>query len=70
MINTHTNRIRWHSVPSRMGLKQKLTAVFSTLTLSGCEIAVDIFQAGVWVGVLLVVGVIAVIGWLFSRAKG
>jgi hypothetical protein len=53
-----------------MGLKQKLTAVFSTLTLSGCEIAGDIFQAGVWVGALLVVGVIAVIGWLFSRAKG
>jgi hypothetical protein len=48
---------------------QKLTAVFSAVALSGCEIAGDIFQAGVWVGVLLVVGIIALVIWMVSKAK-
>ena len=47
-----------------------IVAVFPVLGLSGCEILGDIFQAGVWVGVILVVGVIALIAWLVSRAKG
>ena len=47
-----------------------LAAVFSALVLSGCEIVGDIFQAGVWVGGLLVVGVIALIIWMVSRARG
>ena len=36
--------------------------------LSGCELAGDIFKAGVWVGVLLVLGVIGGVIWLVSRA--
>ena len=47
-----------------------IIAVFPLLGLSGCEILGDIFQAGVWVGVILVVGVIALIAWLVLRAKG
>jgi hypothetical protein len=39
-----------------------------TPALSGCEIAGDIFKAGVWVGVILVLGVIGIIVWLFNRA--
>jgi hypothetical protein len=46
-----------------------LTAVVPILGLSGCEIVGDIFQAGVWVGVLLVVGVIALIIWMVSGRK-
>ena len=37
--------------------------------LSGCELAGDIFQAGVLVGVLVVVGLIALAAWMFNRAK-
>ena len=47
-----------------------LLAVVSKLGLSGCEIIGDIFQAGVWVGVLLVLGVFALIVWIVSRTKG
>ena len=36
--------------------------------LSGCELVGDIFKAGVWVGALLVIGVIAVGIWLVSKA--
>jgi hypothetical protein len=46
-----------------------LITAFPLLSLSGCEMIGDIFKAGVWVGVLLVVGVIALIVWLISRSK-
>ena len=45
-----------------------LLLLFS-LTLAGCEIIGDIFKAGVWVGVLLVVGVIGLIVWLMTRSS-
>ena len=37
------------------------------LVSAGCELAGDIFQAGVWVGVLMVGGIIALV--LFAVAK-
>jgi hypothetical protein len=43
--------------------------LLSTMILTGCEIIGDIFQAGVWVGVILVVLVIALIVWIFSRGR-
>lgn len=38
------------------------------IALTGCEVIADIFKAGVWTGVILVVGVIGVIIWLISRS--
>ncbi|HEY7219124.1 MAG TPA: phosphatidate cytidylyltransferase [Candidatus Binatia bacterium] len=38
------------------------------MALTGCEVIADIFKAGVWTGVILVVGVIGVIIWLISRS--
>lgn len=58
-------------------MKNKFSIVsFSTLMvfflffLSSCEIIGDIFKAGVWVGILVVVGVIALIIFIFSRLGG
>jgi len=42
---------------------------FSLLLLSSCQAIADIFKAGVWVGVLAVVGFIALILFLVTRAK-
>jgi hypothetical protein len=42
--------------------------IASIVTLAGCELAGDIFQAGVWVGALLVVGIVALIIWMVSKA--
>ncbi|NMH28805.1 hypothetical protein [Flavobacterium silvaticum] len=39
------------------------------LTLNSCELIGDIFQAGVGVGIFLVVAVIAVIIWIISRFR-
>jgi hypothetical protein len=41
----------------------------SMLTLAGCQIAGDIFKAGVWVGVLLVVLVVGGIIWMVSKSR-
>ncbi len=44
--------------------------VLFTLTLSGCELIGDIFKAGVWVGVVLVLVVVAIIGWIVAKSRG
>jgi hypothetical protein len=40
------------------------------VSLSGCQLVGDIFKAGVWVGVLVVVAVIGLIIFLISKASG
>lgn len=40
----------------------------TALALGGCQIAGDIFKAGVWVGILIVVAIIGGIIWLVSRS--
>jgi hypothetical protein len=37
--------------------------------LSGCAVIGDIFKAGVWVGVLVVVGIIALVLYLITRGS-
>jgi hypothetical protein len=45
-------------------------ALFAFVTsFSSCELAGDIFSAGMWVGVLIVVAVIALIIWLVRGRK-
>jgi len=41
-----------------------------TVTLTGCEVIGDIFKAGVWTGVVLVIAVIGIIVWVISKARG
>ena len=51
---------------------QKLFLFFFILvvtTLSSCEVIGDIFEVGVWVGVIIVVAVIALIWWIVSRFR-
>ena len=45
-------------------------SLFAALAfLSSCEVIGGIFKAGVWVGVIIVVAVIALILWLVSRGR-
>jgi uncharacterized membrane protein YkvI len=43
--------------------------LISTMMLAGCELVGDIFEAGIWVGVILVVLIIGLVVWLFSRGR-
>jgi hypothetical protein len=47
-----------------------LLLVLFMVTLAGCEVIGDIFQAGVWVGVILVILVIGIIAWIYSKSRG
>ena len=40
-----------------------------TFTISSCEVIGDIFKAGVWVGILIVVVIVGVIFWLIGKAR-
>jgi len=44
--------------------------VVAAMSLSGCEAIAGIFKAGMWVGILGVVIVIAVIGFIASAIRG
>ncbi len=44
-------------------------SVFALTLLTSCEAIETIFQAGMWWGIILVVGVIGLIIWLFSRGR-
>jgi len=39
-------------------------------TLTSCELIGDIFKAGMWTGVIIVVLVIALVIWLISKVFG
>ena len=39
-------------------------------TLTGCQLAGDIFKGGIWVGVIGVFVVVAIIFWLVSKIGG
>lgn len=51
----------------------KLFAIFvmaiTSFTYIGCEMIGDIFQAGIWVGIIAVIAVIAVIAFIFRLFK-
>lgn len=47
-----------------------LASLFAlSLTLTSCDAIAGIFKAGMWVGVIIVVGIIALVLWLIGKAK-
>ena len=38
-------------------------------TFSSCQAIGDIFKAGMWSGIIIVVVIVALIIWLFSRSR-
>ena len=51
--------------------KLPIAAIMSMLLfLSSCQVVEGIFKAGVWVGVLIVVGIVALVIFIISKATG
>lgn len=44
--------------------------VMASVTVSGCEAIAGIFKAGVWTGIVMVVILIAIIGFVATRVRG
>jgi hypothetical protein len=42
----------------------------ASLTFAGCELIGDIFQAGFFVGIIIVVLILAIVVWLFRKMGG
>lgn len=43
--------------------------LLSTMTLAGCEVIGNIFQAGMWVGMILVVLILAGIAFIAAKLR-
>jgi uncharacterized membrane protein YkvI len=44
--------------------------LLTTLMMAGCDLVGDIFQAGVWVGIVLVLLLVAGIAFLARKLRG
>jgi hypothetical protein len=44
--------------------------VLVSFTVAGCEAVVGIFKAGVWTGVVMIVILLGIIGFIASRVRG
>ena len=44
-------------------------SVYALTLLTSCEAVETIFKAGMWWGIILVVGVIGLVLWLLSRGR-
>lgn len=38
-------------------------------TMSSCEIIGDIFEAGMWTALIIIVLIVALVGWIFSKLR-
>jgi hypothetical protein len=47
-----------------------LLVLLLAIATAGCELVGDIFQAGMWVGVIMVVLAIGVVLWLVGKVRG
>jgi hypothetical protein len=56
-------------VQMKSGYRNVVAALGAAPALTGCELIGDIFQAGVWVGVIIVVVVIAAALWGLSKLR-
>ena len=46
-----------------------LTVILAITLLSSCELVGDIFEAGAYTGIIIVVIIVALIIWLFSKFR-
>ena len=44
--------------------------MLATVPLAGCELAGNIFQAGMWVGAIFIVGIIALVAFIAAKIRG
>lgn len=46
-----------------------ILALGVSMTLTSCELVEGIFKAGFWTAIIVIVIVVALIGWIFSRFR-
>jgi hypothetical protein len=59
-----------HKVQMQHRMRRVLLLSLLSLSMSACELVGDIFQAGLVVGIIGIILVIAIIGWIFGKFRG
>ena len=63
------NKLNKLTIMNKFDLKTALFFMIAmVVSFSSCQAIADIFKAGVWVGVIIVIAVIVLILWLVSKA--
>ena len=47
-----------------------LLVVLAALPVAGCELVGDIFQAGMWVGAIMIAVIVGVIAFIAAKIRG
>lgn len=50
-----------------LGLPQLFMFLLMLLTVTGCDVVVGIFEAGMWVGIILVILIVFLVIWLIRK---
>lgn len=58
-----------HGLTNTTRLYQTSLILAMSLLVGGCEAIANIFQAGMWVGVIGVLLIVALVVWVMGRAK-
>ena len=53
----------------RAVLSRLFLIVLLAMTVAGCEVVGGIFKAGMWVGIIMAVLVVALVMWVFGKAR-
>ena len=69
-FNQAAEGVAMHTETSRIGRSARIAAAAgASSALGGCELIGDVFQAGMWVGVIVVVAIIALVLWVLGKAR-
>ena len=52
-----------------MRVLQLLLGLIAAAALGGCEVVGTIFEVGMWVGIIIVVAIVALIGFIVSKFR-
>ena len=47
-----------------------IAVVIMSIGLGGCELIGDVLKVGIWMGVIVVVVIVALIAWLWRKLRG
>jgi hypothetical protein len=66
--------LAYTNIKERVGLMKNLffvmlLSILSIFTFAGCEVIGGIFRAGMWVGILIVVIIVAIVFWILKKIR-
>ena len=54
---------------SNIRLYFSMLFVLLAFTMSSCDVVGDIFEAGIWTAIIIIVLIVLIIGWIFRKLR-